>query len=336
MSHAFITKIMSQVSMPYRRPKSKEVTRRNGTLRVTFTTSGDCLPYGKYPRLFELWACTMVKTHDACFDEETNTLNLGTTFREFLSMLNIQVGGRQLRTIKPQLENLFKCMYAISNDTSNTSEGVAFTVAEKWHIDWLRDEPQEHGLFENTVQLSKRYADYLRDSPVPVDLGIVARLNSPMALDVYWWLTRRFSYLHDRQSIAWQQLYNQFGSINVMRNFKMSFRKAVADVVAAWPEVRVTCGREYVTLYPSAPSVPTTDQARAVGRASSRPSVFGTCVDGHWIAIAGYGRVWWTSGAFDVGVAREHLEGGVEVSECPVCAFDARNTGLHGSMQSDQ
>lgn len=52
--------------------------------------------------------------------------------------------------------------------------------------------------------------------------------------------------------------------------------------MAAWPEVRVTCGREYVTLYLSAPSVPTTDQARAVGRASSRPSVSGTCVDGHW------------------------------------------------------
>ena len=39
---------------------------------------------------------------------------------------------------------------------------VDFTVAEKYQIDWLRNEPQSHGLFENWVQLSQRYVDNLR------------------------------------------------------------------------------------------------------------------------------------------------------------------------------
>lgn len=172
MSHGFISKIAAQVSLPYRKPKGgvKEIERRNGSLVVRYVSGADRLPYGKYPRLFELWACTMIKTDDPCFDPETNTLHLGTTFREFLRLIGVNVGGKSLHTIKPQLERLFKCVYIISNNTETTSQGINFTVAEKYQIDWLRNEPQSHGLFENWVQLSQRYVDMLRDHPVPVDL----------------------------------------------------------------------------------------------------------------------------------------------------------------------
>ena len=73
MSHGFISKIAAQVSLPYRRPKDgvKEIERRNGSLVVRYVSGADCLPYGKYPRLFELWACTMLtlpwlKPRDSC------------------------------------------------------------------------------------------------------------------------------------------------------------------------------------------------------------------------------------------------------------------------------
>ena len=74
MSHGFISKIAAQVSLPYRRPKDgvKEIERRNGSLVVRYVSGADCLPYGKYPRLFELWACTMIKTNDPCFDPWEN------------------------------------------------------------------------------------------------------------------------------------------------------------------------------------------------------------------------------------------------------------------------
>lgn len=56
MSHGFISKIAAQVSLPYRRPKDgvKEIERRNGSLVVRYVSGADYLPYGKYPRLFEL------------------------------------------------------------------------------------------------------------------------------------------------------------------------------------------------------------------------------------------------------------------------------------------
>ena len=57
MSHGFISKIAAQVSLPYRRPKDgvKEIERRNGSLVVRYVSGADCLPYGKYPRLFEMY-----------------------------------------------------------------------------------------------------------------------------------------------------------------------------------------------------------------------------------------------------------------------------------------
>ena len=340
MSHGFISKIAAQVSLPYRRPKdnAREIVRRNGNLVVRFISGEDCLPYGKYPRLFELWACTMIKTNDPCFDPETNTLHLGTTFREFLRLIGVQVGGRQLKSIKPQLERLFKCVYIISNNTENTSQGVNFTVAEKYQIDWLRNEPQSHGLFENWVQLSQGYVDMLRDHPVPVDLKVIARLRKPMAIDVYWWLTKRVYNLHEPVTITWQQLYRQFGNDSELRKFKENFRNALAEVTEVYP-CRVTLGPQRVTVFPNRTSVPTVTQARAVERRRRReapPVIDARPVEarkaedaGHWTSVAGYGEVFTTTELFDVTAARDHFDGTVEAGECRFCAFDARNREHH-------
>ena len=246
MSHGFISKIAAQVSLPYRRPKdnAREIVRRNGNLVVRFISGEDCLPYGKYPRLFELWACTMIKTNNPCFDPETNVLHLGTTFREFLRMIDVQVGGRQLKSIKPQLERLFACSYHISNNTENETNMRNFVVAEKSRIDWLRNEPQSHGLFENWVQLSQGYVDMLRDHPV---------------------LTKRVYNLHEPVTIAWQQLYQQFGSDSELKEFKRKFKLAVAEVVEVYP-CRLTLGPQRVTVFPNRTSVPTVTQTRAIER----------------------------------------------------------------------
>ena len=343
MSHGFVSKIAAQVSLPYRRPKdnAKEIVRRNGNLVVRFISGEDCLPYGKYPRLFELWACTMIKTNNPCFDPETNVLHLGTTFREFLRMIDVQVGGRQLKSIKPQLERLFACSYHISNNTENETNMRNFVVAEKSRIDWLRNEPQAHGLFENWVQLSQGYVDMLRDHPVPVDLKVIARLRKPMAIDVYWWLTKRVYNLHEPVTITWQQLYQQFGNDSELRKFKENFRNALAEVTEVYP-CRVTLGPQRVTVFPNRTSVPTVAQARAVERrrrreAPARPAERRESpredVEARWIEVRGWGNVWMTSELFDVGQARAHLEGAGDPVSCPVCAYDERNRALHGYMQ---
>ena len=110
----------------------------------------------------------------------------------------------------------------------------------------------------------------LQDSPVPVDLPTVAKIKSPMALDVYWWLTKRYYNMHYRVSIKWQKLYDQFGSDSAMNQFRRNFKQAVAEVLEVYPAARITCGREYVTLWPSQTSVPTVAQTCIAEHASAR------------------------------------------------------------------
>lgn len=341
MSHAFISKIAAQVSLPYRKPKDgvTEIVRRNGTLEVRYTGAG-ALPYGKYPRLFELWACTMIKTRNECFDPETNTLNLGTTFREFLRLIGVNVGGKSLHTIKPQLERLFACSYHISNNTATTSDGAAFTVAEKWHIDWLREHPQNTGQFENWVRLSKGYVAMLADHPVPVDLKVISRLRKPMALDIYWWLTKRVYGLHEPVAITWQRLYQQFGNDTAtIRKFKQSFKEALADVLEVYP-CRVTVGPQRVTVFPSQTSVPTTAQTRhrekqeRLEQSHDARSAASKSADpedtGHWQRFDVSCEVFTTSELFDITAAREHRDGLIPPTECRYCRFDSRNEERHG------
>lgn len=343
-SHGFISKIAAQVSLPYKKPKdgTKEIVRRNGNLTVRYVSGADSLPYGRYPRLFELWACTMIKTGNECFDPETNTLHLGSTFREFLRMIGVNVGGKSLRTIKPQLERLFSCTYHITNNNGTETHIRNFVVARSAHIDWLRNEPQEHGLFENTVRLSQEYVDMLSDHPVPVDLKVISGLRKPMAIDVYWWLTKRVYNLHEPVTVTWPQLYQQFGSDTAtIRKFKQSFKEALAEVLKVY-DCKITCGPERVTVYPSRTSVPTVTETRAVEKRHAKtvpvntratPEERRAATEGHWIPFMGVDEaVFWTSDAFNPNDAQCHLFGLVDTEKCPICAYDERNRNNHESF----
>lgn len=346
MSHAFISKIAAQVNLPYRKPKdgTKEIVRRNGTLEVRYVCGADSLPYGKYPRLFELWACTMIKTGNPCFDPATNTIDLGSTFREFLDLIGVHIGGRQLKSVKPQMERLFKCVYIISNNTEATSQGVNFTVAEKYQIDWLNPNlPSQKGKSTaNWVQLSKGYVAMLADHPVPVDLKVISRLRKPMALDIYWWLTKRVYGLHEPVAITWQRLYQQFGSdTKELWKFKQSFKEALAEVLKVY-DCNITCGPERVTVYPSRTSVPTVTETRAVEKRRAKTVSLNTkatpeerraATEGHWIPFMGVDEaVFWTSDAFNPNDAQCHLFGLVDTEKCPICAYDERNRNNHESF----
>ena len=264
----FVSRVASQVSLPYRRTNERQIVRHNGDLTVTFTAQGGEMPYGKWPRLFDAYLATMVTSKDPSYDPSRRRLYLGGTWRSFMKRLGANVGGSQLKVIKQQMENWFKTSYMVERVNDAESQGIAFQVGEGWRIDWLKDEPQDDVLpgFDNWVEFGERFIEkVVCDNPVPVSLEALSKLGkSPMALDVYLWVNRRMSYLREPQLVPWQLLYQQFGSSNVMRSFKQSFKKAVDRVHEAYPAVNITVSNERgVTLFPSRTAVPTTMQTRA-------------------------------------------------------------------------
>lgn len=335
--HGFVSRVASQVSLPYRRTADRQVVRRNGDLTVTFTAQGDEMPYGKWPRLFDAYLATMVTSKDSSYNPERRRLNLGGTWRSFMKQLGANVGGSQLKAIKHQMENWLKTSYMVERQSDTQSLGIAFQVGEAWRIDWLQNEPQENTLpgLENWIEFGERYIEkVITDNPVPVSLKVLAQLGkSPMSLDVYLWANRRMSYLHEPQLVTWEQLYEQFGSDSRMAKFKENFKKALERVTEAYPELRLTVSNERgATLFPSQTSVPTTAQTRHIEHIIEKKKSTST-KEAHWFTVAyrgGRGKIYGSLDIFSTTQAQDHLEGYVKASECPVCLFDQRNYENHG------
>ena len=188
----------------------------------------------------------------------------------------------------------------------------------------------------------------VKENPVPVDFSVLRELNknkSPLSLDIYLWLNRRMSYLRQPSLVTWEQLRGQFGSsAQTMKKFKQTFKNALAHVTDAWNGLDLTVSDgNGVTLFPSSTHVSTLaetrkrERDREFARRASLPRPQSSTArqaddDGFWQEIVGWGKVFTSQALFDVGYARDHLEGVVPQDECPFCLYDHRNREFHGSV----
>jgi len=85
--------------------------------------------------------------------------------------------------------------------------------------------------------------------------------KSPLALDVYFWLTYRLSYLRQARVIPWAALQMQFGSsyaadAHGLRDFKRAFLRELKKVSVLYPKAKVGEGDGGLKLMPSATHIP--------------------------------------------------------------------------------
>ena len=92
---------------------------------------------------------------------------------------------------------------------------------------------------------------------VPVDQRAIGQLKgSPLALDLYSWLTHRMSYLRNPTLVPWKGLQAQLGADYARpRDFRRRALAHLEDVVATYPELRIQGERGGLRLYPSPPHV---------------------------------------------------------------------------------
>ena len=84
-----------------------------------------------------------------------------------------------------------------------------------------------------------------------------ARERSPMALDIYSWLTYRMSYLRKDQLIPWELLQLQFGSdYKRTRKFKENFLERLKLVRQVYRDVKVSVDPLGLVLSPSPSHIP--------------------------------------------------------------------------------
>ncbi len=255
---AYMARSMVMATLPHSKPKTHVFQRRNGDLTLTMIGNTQFgLPYGSLPRLILAWMTREAKI------KNSPILHLGKSFSAFLTTLKLsQSGGVRgdATRLREQMLKLFSthvsCIY--KNDKQGVCKAEQFPVTRSFELWWnpLKAEGGEISPF-STITLAKDFFEEITKHPVPVDFRMLQALRrSPLQMDIYIWLTYRFSYLKKQTLIPWALLCHQFGSnyastAQGQRDFRREFLKALHIVTVMYPDANVGLQIEGLVLKPS-------------------------------------------------------------------------------------
>ncbi len=242
----YMARTLAQATLPHLDPKLPPgylYSRDTGqlTLTVAPTSPKHGIPYGSIPRVIMAWICTeVVRTKD-------RTLSLGHSQADFLERLQLHNNGRDIARFREQSLRLFKSV--ISVEYTNDDDGdlsKRLMISDQSHVFWHPKKVNQRSLWDSTLELSERFFNEIVSAPVPIDLRVFHALSkSPMAMDIYTWLTYRVFVLNvsGRREvlIPWAGLKLQFGGNygndkQGLYNFKLNFKKRLREVLAFYPD----------------------------------------------------------------------------------------------------
>lgn len=272
-------------TLPHRDPGAQQVfTRQNGSFRYTMRAGTYVddngqerslgLPFGTIPRLLLCWLTTeAMRTREPVID-------LGKTLTVFLREVGMSAtGGRtgSVTRMREQMRRFFGAQLSYSwNNKEGFSSGevqVSSGALLRWSKDnWgLPKSPKNQddlfyesinmvpGRLPSKITLGQEFFEEVTHRPVPIDLRTVRALQkSPLALDIYYWLTHRISYMNRITTISWDLLQAQFGAqYNRTADFKVKFLKRLKMVQNEYPGLNVLMDYETgMTIYKSRVHVP--------------------------------------------------------------------------------
>ena len=252
----FMARAMVQATLPHSKVVGNEFTRRNGNYSLTILSpSAIGLPYGSVPRLLLAWVTTeAVKT-------KSRELELGDSLSGFMRELDlVPTGGRwgSITRLKEQTKRLFASSITAIYEQGQGTQIINQAVADRAVFWWHPKDPDQAALWKSTITLTDNFYREIIDRPVPIDIRAIKALKkSPMALDIYTWLTYRVSYLKRPTAISWASLAMQFGSsYSRQRDFKTAFMSELKKVVTVYGGVQVEALPTGLLVKPSLTHIP--------------------------------------------------------------------------------
>lgn len=263
----FVTPQVASTSLPYKDPKDVKIwTRRNGNLVLTVTpgTIPDendearelGLPYGTIPRMGIAWMCReAVRTQNP-------ELELPKSLAEFMRALGINgvTGGKKgsIQRVRNQFERLRHCHLILQQQGHpDLDHGLQLGIASAWKMWWsTKDAPSR-----TFIRLTDEFFRLAVSSPVPISMHALRRFQQyPVQIDLYCWLTYRFSYLTKPTHVTWEELIEQFGfqlapGPQGMHQFKKAIIDNLVKVKAIYYQANVEVTKKGLLLKPSQPHV---------------------------------------------------------------------------------
>jgi hypothetical protein len=236
----FMARALVQATMPHSKQSKTTFLRRNGAFELALMghpTVG--LPYGGLPRLLVAYLTT-----EAVRTKQRDIL-LGASLSDYMAQLKeVPTGGRwgSIKRVRDQTIRLFASSIACTYTANESAAGMNLAVADHYQLWWSPQLPEQLSLFGSSyVRLGERFFEEVTKNPVPVDMRVLKELKkSPMALDIYAWLTYRMSYLRRDTVIPWPALQAQFGAgYKHTRQFRAAFLLQLKNVLILYPDAKV-------------------------------------------------------------------------------------------------
>jgi hypothetical protein len=245
----FMHRALCTATLPHSAVEGNEFHRENGFIKLSlFSPIG--LPYGPKPRLIILDFAQRAR------EQRHREITLGRSMREWMLALDIApCGGRergQLRPTRLQMDRLLaSTMTLVMRDGHRT-------VTRKQDIGdadilWNPVSPEQAALWPSTVTLSEKFYEEVTKNGVPVNMQTITRLRrSALAIDIYTWLTHRYSFLEAPLFLRWSGLRLQFGSdYRELKHFKFDFKRRLAEVAGEYAQARFRLEDGGLWLFPS-------------------------------------------------------------------------------------
>jgi len=251
----FISRALTQATLPHRPIAGNEFSRTNGNFTLSIISPSVIgLPYGNIPRLLVSWV-----TSEAV-RVRSPILELGSSLSHFMRELGlIPSGGRWggITRLREQMKRLFASSVTCIYSDSQRMDIYGVKIVSEANLWWDPKSPDQIPLWKSNLRLGQEFYNEIINNPIPIDMEALKSLKrSPMALDIYCWLTYRMSYLRKQADIPWPVLEMQFGADYARTiDFKVNFVKQLQSVLTIYPEAKVSTNEHGLVLKPSKPHV---------------------------------------------------------------------------------
>jgi hypothetical protein len=238
-------KIFSQATLPHKEQNGSVFSRENGNLKITMTAlDGHKLPFGVLPRLFLAFITAEAKKTGS------RTLHLGNSNRELMRALGMTIGAGpngSYTKLNEQIERLFNLALTLKYQDGVHSAFKNTLIFDSGMYD-------KNKAWTGTVKLSESFYKEISTSAIPVDYDAMKSFRSPLAMDIYVWLTHRMSYLQKETCVPWDDLMLQFGSdYKEKKTFKFHFKKKLIEVKKVFVSANTSITDAGLVIRPSRP-----------------------------------------------------------------------------------
>ena len=220
--HLYLPPAFVNMTLPHRKSTHNEFYRSNGNLSLSILSRNDIgLPYGSVARLVLLYLTTKRVT------SKERRFELGDSWRDFLRIMNLEWSSKARHATQKQLERLCSSSFSVLSHIRHDKDFKGMFITDRW-----RRTPK--GIH---ISLSEKFFLLTGESVVPFETKIIQQLRkSPLAMDLYCWLTHRTLNVKHPTLIEWKKLELQFGShYKRRRDFRSKFCSTLANVLRQKP-----------------------------------------------------------------------------------------------------